>query len=299
MASWNGKTRGGLTGYKIFISILKYYGLPFAYFILRFVAFWFVISSPESFSFIFGFYKKRLGFKTGRSLISVYRNYYAFGQVLLDRTALMAGFRTKFRFEFQGEEYLRKMVEDKTGGLLISAHTGNFEMAGNMLERLNAPVNIIMVDSEHEKIKEYLSSVTRRNFNVIVLKDDGSHIYEINRALNDKEIVCLHGDRIAGNGKKIKEPFLGEDAFFPEGPFYLAMKFKVPVSFVFAMKENKNSYHFYATPCKYYEQQGSVTKRNKIIREIIKEYIYNLEQIVRKYPFQWFNYYNFWESDEQ
>jgi len=298
VASWNGKTRGGLTGYKIFISILKYSGLPFAYFILRFVALWFVIASPESFRIIFQFYSKRLGYGTARSIINIYRNYYAFGQVLLDRTALMAGFTTKFRFEYQGEEYLRKMVEDKTGGLLISAHTGNFEMAGNMLERLNAPVNIIMVDSEHEKIKEYLSSVTKRNFNVIVLRADGSHIYEINRALNEKEIVCIHGDRIAGNGKKIKESFLGQYAFFPEGPFYLAMKFKVPVSFVFAMKENEDSYHFYATPAKYYEQQGSVEKRDKIIREIIKDYIYNLEQMVRKYPLQWFNYYNFWESDE-
>ena len=170
MASWKGKTRGGLTGYKIFVSVLKYPGLPFAYFLLRFVAFYFFVFSPASFGHIFHFYRKRLGFGFFRSILFVYRNYYLFGQVLLDKIAVMAGFRTKFSFTYEGEEYLRKMVEEETGGLLISAHIGNFEMAGHMLERLKTTVNIIMFDAEHEKIKDYLSSFTSRSFNVIVIK---------------------------------------------------------------------------------------------------------------------------------
>jgi predicted LPLAT superfamily acyltransferase len=196
------------------------------------------------------------------------------------------------------EQYLRKMVDEHTGGLLISAHAGNFEMAGNMLERLNTRVNIIMVDSEHEKIREYLSSVTRRNFNIIVIRDDNSHIYEINRAFSEKEIVCIHGDRFVRGSKKMAARFLGGNAFFPTGPFYLALKFGVPVSFVFAMKESKDHYHFYASPPELYEKQGIPGKRDQIILVIIKHYICQLEKIIRKYPSQWFNYYNFWESDE-
>lgn len=299
MASWKGKTRGGLTGYKIFITLLKYSGLPVAYFLLLFVAFYFFVSSPSSFKNIYTFYRKRLGFGAARSLSAVYRNYYIFGQVLLDRTAVMAGFRTNFTFTYEGEDYLRKMADDKSGGLLISAHTGNFEMAGNMLERLNTTVNIIMADTEHENIKDYLSSVAKRNFNVIVIKNDNSHIFEINRAFSEKQIVCIHGDRFVKGSKKIKESFLGRDAFFPTGPFYLAMKFHVPVSFVFAMKENRNHYHFYASPPKIFTREGSPEKSNNSVRLIIKDYIYHLEKTIRNYPLQWFNYYNFWESDEQ
>jgi predicted LPLAT superfamily acyltransferase len=299
VASWKGKTRGGLAGYKLFFGILKFTGLPFAYFFLRFVAFYFFLFSPKVFKPIHQFYRKRVALGFFRSLSMVYRNYYIFGRVLLDKVAVMAGFPVKFSFTFDGEEYLRKMVEERTGGLLISAHIGNFEMAGNTLERLNTNVSIIMYDAEHVKIKDYLDSVTHRKFNVIAIKEDNSHIYEINKAFREKQMVCIHGDRFVKGNKTMSIEFLGEKANFPTGPFYLAMKFNVPVSFVFAMKESATHYHFFATPPRIYQQQGMQLKRDQTIQTIIKDYIYVLEKTIRKYPSQWFNYYNFWEVNDR
>lgn len=299
MATWKGKTRGGLTGYKIFVAVLKYSSLFAAYFLLYFVAFYFFLFNPKSFNFIFRFYRNRLGFGFFKSIVFIYRNYYSFGQVLLDKIAVMAGFDAKFAFTFEGEEHLLKMVEEKTGGLLISAHLGNFEMAGYMLERIKTNVNIIMYDAEHAKIKDYLSSITNRNFNIIVLKEDNSHIYEINKAFREKQIVCIHGDRFVKGSKTMASDFLGDKAYFPTGPFYMAMKFNVPVSFVFAMKEKKKNYHFYASPPLHYEQQGIQQKRDQTILKIIKGYICEMEKTIWKYPTQWFNYYDFWKKNEQ
>jgi predicted LPLAT superfamily acyltransferase len=297
VTTWKGKTRGGLTGYKIFVTVLKYSGLSAAYLLLRFVALYFFLFNPWSFSIIFNFYRKRFGYGFFKSVSYVYHNYYRFGQVLLDKIAVMAGFNAKYNFIFEGEEYLRKMVTDKTGGLLISAHIGNFEMAGYMLERLKTDINVIMFDAEHERIKDYLATVTNRNYKIIVIKEDNSHIYDINNAFRDKQIVCIHGDRFLAGSKKMQSLFLGEEAFFPTGPFYMAMKFNVPVSFVFAMKESRKSYHFYASLPKYYRQEGQQQKRDHTILTIIKEYICEMEKIIRQYPTQWFNYYNFWEKD--
>lgn len=299
MTSWKGKTRGGLTGYRIFVGILKYAGLTTSYFFLRFVAFYYFLFYPVSFKTIFSFYRKRFHFGFFRSIVFVYRNYYSFGQVLLDKIAIMADFKTKLNFTFEGEDYLTSMVENKTGGLLISAHVGNFEMAGYMFRRLNTRVNIIMYDAEHEKVKDYLSSVINRNFNIIVIKEDNSHIYEINRALSEKQIVCLHGDRFLRGAKTIDSEFLGGKAKFPSGPFYMAMKYNVPVSFVFAMKGGTSSYHFSATPPEFYQQQGIQERRDQTIKTIINSYIDRLEKIIRDYPTQWFNYYNFWETYEK
>jgi predicted LPLAT superfamily acyltransferase len=298
VTTWKGQTRGGLTGYKIFIIVLKSLGLPAAYFLLYFVAFYFFLFNPKSFAAIYRFYRIRLGFDFFRSIFFIYRNYYTFGQVILDKIAIMAGFKARFSFIFEGEEHLVKMVEEKTGGLLISGHIGNFEMAGHMLKRLNTTVNIVMYDAEHEKIKKYLSTVTNKNYNIIVLKNDNSHIYEINRAFSEKQIVCLHGDRFLSTSKTMTADFLGGKARFPSGPFYMAMKFNVPVSFVFAMKEKKDSYHFYASPSEYFTLAGNQPKRDQTIRNIIDKYIHLMEKTIRLYPAQWFNYYNFWETDE-
>jgi predicted LPLAT superfamily acyltransferase len=299
VTTWKGKTRGGLTGYKIFVTVLKYSGLPAAYFLLRFVALYFFLFNPKSFGITFRFYRKRLGYGFFRSISFIYRNYYLFGQVLLDKIAVMAGFKAKFGFNFEGEEYLRKMVDEKTGGLLISAHIGNFEMAGYMLERLKTTVNVVMFDAEHENIRDYLSAVANKNYNIIVIKDDNSHIYEINNAFREKQIVCIHGDRFLKSSKKMSARFLVEEACFPTGPFYMAMKFNVPVSFVFAMKEKTNHYHFFASPPMYYQQEGLQQKRDLTILTIIKNYICEMEKIIRQYPAQWFNYYDFWEKDEK
>lgn len=299
MAGWKGKTRGGLTGYKIFIAVLKYLGLPFAYFLLYFVALYFFIFSPESFRNTFYFYSKRLGFGPLKSIFSVYRNYYLFGQVILDKTASMGGFSSKFSFDFEGEDHLRKMVSKGTGGLLISAHIGNFEMAGHMLERLDAKVNILMLDEEHRKIKEYLSSFTHKSFSIIPVRDDQSHIFGLSEALKNREIVCMHGDRFMPGSKTISVSFLGKEAKLPSGPFYLAMKYGVPVSYVFAMKDNRSHYHFYATPPVFYAHQSTSAGRDEMIRKIITDYVSAVEDKIHKYPLQWYNYYDFWGIEQK
>lgn len=296
MAAWKGKTRGGLTGYKFFIAVLKFPGLSFAYLLLRGVAFYFFAFAPESFRRIYYFYRKRLDFGILKSIVSVYRNYHTFGQVILDKTAAMGGFDAKFTFEFDGEQHLRQMVAAGTGGLLISAHIGNFEMAGHMLERLNTRVNIIMLDAEHQKIKKYMSGITRKSFHIIPIGGDNSHIYEISEALKNHEMVCMHGDRFMPGSKTLSAQFLNKDAELPTGPFYLAMKYGVPVSYVFAMKEKSRHYHFYATPPRLYSQQNSLLKRNDMLKTMVNDYLAEVEDKIRRYPLQWFNYYNFWKE---
>lgn len=294
MASWKGQSRGNLLGYKIFVALLKNFGLRPAYFLLRFVALYFFLFSPASFRNIYQVYRHRLKFGFFKSILFIYRNYFIFGQVLLDKTATMAGFRSKFTFDFDGEQYLREMAAGNTGCLLISAHLGNFEMAGHMLERLESRVHIIMLDAEYQRIKNYLSSITQKSFHVIAIGEDNAHVYEINTALENKEILCIHGDRFLEGSKTLEIDFLGEKARFPTGPFYLALKYGIPVSFVFAMKEGKSHYHFYATPPKHYQQQGNMARRDEMLRTIIRDYISQVEQKLRQYPEQWFNYYNFW-----
>ncbi|MEI7596290.1 MAG: lipid A biosynthesis acyltransferase [Bacteroidota bacterium] len=296
MSKWKGKTRGGLTGHKIFMNILKYLGLPFAYFFLRFVVLYFFLFSIKSTKNIYSFYRNRIKFGWFKSIISVYKNYYIFGQTLLDKTAFFAGINPNFTFDFEGEEYIKQMVENKTGGLLISAHIGNFEIAGHMLKRIEGKVHIVLYDAEHQKIKEYFNEKFDEKFaNMIPIKDDMSHIYAIAKAFENKEIVCMHGDRFLPGTKTLSADFLGKEASFPTGPLYLATKFNVPVSYVFAMKETNIHYHFNASIPKIYKYPGNLKMRNLELQNMIKDYVFSLEKMMNKYPEQWFNYYDFWD----
>ena len=294
MSSWKGKTRGGVLGYKIFVWILKHLGLSFAYFLLLFVVAYFIFSSRKAFRANYKYFRTILGYGVLHTLSSICRNYYYFGQIILDKIAFLAGLQNQFTFNFEGEEFLRQM--DK-GGLLISGHIGNWEIAGQLLNRLEKNVNIILYDAEHEQIKGYLSDVyTTRKVNFIIIKEDYSHLQEIRLALERGEIIAMHGDRFIEGNKVFRVNFLGKPALFPAGPVNLAARFGVPVSYVFAIKESRKHYHFFATPLRTVEFSSNLKKRESILREAVEAYVSALEIAVKRYPLQWFNYYNFWET---
>ena len=293
MPSWQGKSKGSPLGYRIFVWVLRNFGVLPAYFLLRSVVLHYLLFSYKSSRPIYYYFRNRLGYGVLKSLLKIYRNYYCFGQSIIDKIVMMSGIRNKFTFHFDGEHNLRKIVELKKGGLLLSCHIGNWEIAGNLLKRLDTKVHIVMFDGEHEKIKKYVTAVTgERSVNVIVIKDDLSHIYEISEAFKNNELVCMHADRFLEGNKTMTANFLGEDARFPMGPFVLASTFKVPVSFVFAMKESRYHYHLFSSDLKEYAQKG----RKELMQEMLNEFVLEMEQKVKQYPVQWYNYYNFWQQ---
>lgn len=299
MATWDGKSQANLLGYQIFVFTLKYAGIASAYFILRFVALYYFLFSRKSNQALEGYFVQRLGWKGWKSLMAKYSNYFVFGQTLLDRVAVMSGLGSRFSFDFEGEEHLVKMAESGKGGMLVSAHIGNWEVAGHLLYRINTKINVVLHEAEHEKIKQFLDKAKGKNtMNIILIKDDISHVYQISQALDRGELICMHGDRFMPWAKTLTASFLGKVAHFPQGPFALAVGLKVPVCYVFAMKEGNWYYHFSSTEAKVYQAE-SRNKKEMLIQTALEDFIKEAERTVTKYPLQWFNYYDFWAPKNQ
>jgi len=293
MSSWQGKSKGTPLGYRIFVWVLKTFGVLPAYFLLRFVALYYFFFSFKASRHIYLLYRKKLGFSSIASIGKVYSNYYLLGQSIIDKVVVMSGIKNSFTFDFDGEENLHKIATMQKGGILLSAHIGNWDVAGHLFTRLETPINIVLYDGEDEQIKKYLEGVTGKSkINIIVIKNDLSHIYAISNAFANNELVCMHADRFMPGNKTLTQNFLGEEARFPLGPFLLAATFKVPVSFVFAVKESKLHYHFFATAIKDYSSFAKEVQ----IKEMLHDFAAEMENKVKQYPGQWFNYYNFWEA---
>ena len=296
MPSWQGRSRGNTTGFRIFVWVLHHAGLYPAYLLLRIVAFYFFLFSGKAFGYQYTFFRKHLGFTPWSSFTAIYKNYYWFGQTIIDRIAVMSAIDDPLRFEFEGEEHLREMVQRNQGGLLLSAHIGNWEIAGHLLKRLGTEMHIVMYDGEQQPLKDYLESITEKHSaRIILIKNDLSHIYAIQEALRKNAFVCMHADRFLEGNKILSGTLLNERAAFPAGPFLLARHFGCPVSFVFAMKDQPFDYHFYASPSKIYSGP-----RDSILAAMLSDYCQAIEKMIHKYPLQWYNYYDFWaEGIEQ
>jgi predicted LPLAT superfamily acyltransferase len=294
MPQWQGKSKGNKVGYQIFVFLCRTFGVWPAYLLLFFVALYYFLFSYKSSRHSFSYFRKRQKFGVFKSLLFVYWNYYRFGQTLIDKIIIMTDVKNPFTFELDGVENLEKIVALNQGGILLSGHAGNWEIAGHMLKTLQARVNVVMFDGEHQQIKEYLEEVSgTRSFNVIVIREDMSHVYQIGEALQKNELVCLHADRFVQDVKTVARPFLGGSAKFPSGPFAIASTFNAPVSFVYAFKETATHYHLYGSPG--VQRSGDVDKR-AYAEMLAVNFVSSFEKMVRKYPDQWFNYYNFWEE---
>ena len=290
MDQWDGKSKGTVLGYKIFVFFIKKAGIKCAYFVLYFVASYYFIFLTKSNKAIFYYFKERLGYSYFKSKRMVFWSYYTFGQTILDKTSIASGMRNKFTYEFEGVGILKKLLEEKKGGVLISAHIGNFEIAEHFFSEIDVSFqfNLVTTDLEHSAIKNYLEKISKKSsVKIILIKEDLSHIFEINAALARNELVCFTGDRYFEGAKSLKEELLGEEANFPAGPFLIASRLKVPVVFVYVMKEPNLHYHLYT-------REAQVNHRDE--KGLLKVYTEDVEFMLRKYPLQWFNYFDFWDK---
>ncbi len=234
-----------------------------------------------------GFYRQafHLGLSSAGRL--TFRNFVVFGQTLIDRMVFLVGKGERFELSFEHEDYLMDMKERGRGGILLSAHLGNWEMAGNLLKgRVTPTINIVMLDAELEHIKQYLDRSTGGSrFSIIPIREDLSHIIKIRNALARNEFVAIHADRSLDGSRSIDLPFFGHQAKFPLGPFIIAAKFNAPVTFVFGVKSGTYKYYLSATK----PLHDKMTPE-----EIAALYVNELERRVRSHPEQWFNYFDFY-----
>ncbi len=287
MASWKGKSSGSALGHKIFIFLLKRFGLRSTYLLLRFVSFYYIFLLPSATKNIYSYFRHRVGFSRIKAFTSIYKNYYIFGQSIIDKIATWSGVKTNFKYSFDGDHYLKEINKDGKGAILISAHIGNWEIAGSLFTTLHSKINIVLLDAEHKKVKKTLEkTMTKRDLNIIPIKSDLSHVFKIANALRNNEVICFHGDRFVDGSPTVTKDLLGKPAKFPEGPIRTIHRMKVPYSFVFAFKTGPRHYSLSAT-------EGKLPSEN--MDDTFNEYIAILEKQIKKYPLQWFNYYDFWD----
>jgi len=290
MSEWDGKSKGTVLGYKIFVFLIRKAGVRAAYGLLLFVASYYFLFLTDSNRSIYYYFRKRLNYPPVKARLSVFRSYFTFGQTIIDKIAISAGLRNRFTYEFDGVETLKRLLTEKKGAVLISAHMGNFEIAEHFFAEIDLDfhINLVTIDQEHSAIKEYLESIGKPSVKLILIRDDMSHIFKINEALSNNELVCFTGDRYLKGNKYMSSPLLGGEARFPAGPFMIASRLRVPVVYVYVMKEAGLHYHLYAR---------EATVKHRDAQALLTSYTESVEGMIGRYPLQWFNYFDFWAID--
>lgn len=286
---WIGTTFGNGWMHRTLIRLLRHVDVRFLYPISDIFVVPFCVIFSHSGRVAFSFYHNRLHYGFVKSCWLTYRNHSLFSRVILDRFAMYAG--KQFDVAIDGTDHFKRLEASEEGFIQLSSHIGNYEIAGYSLKSTRKGIHALVYSFEKETVMNGRNSMfSQTNVSMIALKEDMSHLFEIDEALRCGDIISFPSDRHMDGSRCVSVKFLGEEAKFPQGPFSVATMRKVDVLAVNVMKEGWNKYRIYLKPLLYDKE----VPRKVQIQQLSYEYVAELERMVRLYPTQWFNFYDFW-----
>lgn len=292
--NWKGVTGGSNIGQKGMILLFHLFSVTFCYVILALAIPFYFLFAAKGRNAIYRYFRDRFHYSRFKSFRKTFVNHFIFGQCLLDRFAVYAGKMNFFDLEIVGNEHFMTLIEGEKGFIIASSHIGNFELNGYLLRQEKKHINAVIFGGETEEVMKNRTKITsKNNISLIPVLPDMSHLFQINNALGKGEIISMPCDRTFGSAKSVECDFLGGKADFPIGAFTLAATFDVPVITIFTIKKNYRKYITYVKPVVADYPQGA---SNKLKAEYLtRAFVRNLEEILRQYPEQWFNFYDFWK----
>ena len=235
------------------------------------------------------YFRQRLGYGCLRASWYTYVNHCLFAQVVVDRFAVFAG--NRFKLDIDGYEYFQQLELETKGFVILSSHIGCYEVAGYSLISKSKRFNALVFGGEKATVmKGRQEALSEHNIRMIPVREDMSHLFIVNEALSNNEIMSMTADRIVGSAKVVKVNFFGETASLPAGPFSVTTMNGFDALAVNVMKISAKRYKVYVTRLSYDTQ----APRKQQMQQLANCYVEELERRVRQYPSQWFNFYDFW-----
>lgn len=281
-AAWKGTTGGTPWMQRTLIRWFRHTSLYIPYWCMGWMVPFYMLFHHRGYVASYRLYRKRFGMSPLKAFGYVGLNHFRFGQIIVDRFAAYAGHR--FRFEVDGQEVFDELESGEGGFLQLSSHVGNYELAGYSLVPAHKTFNALVFGGETQTVMDARSRLfAGHGVRMVPVSPDMSHVFALSEALRTGNIVSMPGDRIFGSPRSVSCDFLGAKARFPLGPFALAMQREVPALAVFVMKEGMKSYKIIVR-----RLQGADA------RSLAQSFASSLENIIKQYPTQWFNFYDFW-----
>jgi predicted LPLAT superfamily acyltransferase len=227
-------------------------------------------------------------------------HYHEFAVQIFDRMVLWGGGLSQLRMDHGGSEHLFALQREGRGALLLGAHLGSYDMPRQLAGDYGLVLNAVMFTTHSERINRFFEQLDPKSRVRVLSLEPGSlrTAFDIKACLDRGELVGILADRVpAGSGETpIVLDFLGREMAFPLSPFRLACMLGCPVLLSLCLRKGDAHYETVVRPI------GGGAKvprpeREKAAVELARAYVQGLEDACVRHPYQWFNFYDAWESE--
>jgi lauroyl/myristoyl acyltransferase len=185
-----------------------------------------------------------------------------------------------------GGEHSVEALAGGKGCVFVTAHIGNWELAGRLLGTFGRRVHVVMAPEQDAAIAALLHGAPDPAVR-FVRRQSPLVSVELVAGLRRGDVVAFQVDRPTGERGDHRVPFFGAPATFPLGPFVLAGAAGVPVVAAFCVLGPRGQYRLCVEPPFAVARGGEVAGLERAV-EILERY-------VAAYSTQWFNFFDVWD----
>lgn len=281
------KQRGSGWSISLVFKLYKIFGYHFIYYLMYPVTFFYFLFASNVKKSLKIYYK---------NIDIKFTNKIYFKHLLIFAICMVDRFISKYdpksyTFEYDNIDIPTKILN--SGTILLYSHFGGWAASSNSSHVTNK-LNIVMQEILLKDIKKIEDSLeVTNNINIIDLNQGMISVsVQIANALINDEIVAIMADRASNEKSEISCDFFNKNASFNKNPFQIAYKTDKPILVYFIVLIEIQKYKI-----EYFVINLDKTKTEiEAIKIALKKYTKEYENIIKKYPNQWFNFYDFWEN---
>jgi predicted LPLAT superfamily acyltransferase len=286
------KERGSFLLLQLMRRISLFFGRRLSRIVVYGIALYFLLSAPSARKASKNYLTRVL--ERPVTWMDRYRHILSFASTIHDRFFLLSQQVALFEIQVFGAQPVIEHQANQQGVLLFGAHMGSFEILLNHGRRNGFRTSVAMYPENARQLNRALAAINPEAVTDIIALGQRNSMLVINAKLQVGSLVGVLADRASGADQYVTLPFLGDPARFPTGPFRLAAMLGQPVYFMTGLYGGANRYTLH------FEQLANFAtvprdQRDAVVQETLKKYVAALERHCRAAPYNWFNFFDFWE----
>ena len=191
-----------------------------------------------------------------------------------------------------GEETLARVQGEGKGGMVVTAHFGNWELLGAWVAACGYPMDFLIGTQHNEKVDRLLVGF-RESMGVGIIRLSTSS-RQVFKALKANHMTGLVSDQHSASGGIVLD-FMGRPASTPKGPALFSVRTGAPL-LPFLLRRERYDRHILIPGEPIYPPNSGDEEVD--IANMTRAYTKFFEQNIRKYPDQWMWTHRRWKVPE-
>lgn len=272
-------------------------GRNFARVILYPITAYFFITSPKVIRASKNYFKRVN--HSSVSIATVLKHIHHFSATILDRVFFLTDQHDKFDVNIYGHEIIEELMKQGRGGILLGTHHGSFEVLRSLINKnKQIPLKILMYRDHNQMITRILDELNPQVAKTVINLADADALMQMQESVENGFFIGMLGDRATEGERKTECILLNDKASFPSSPILLASILKVPVILFYGLYQGGNRYDIHI---ELLSENIKIERkdREKEVQIWTQKAVSRLEHYIKLSPYNWFNFYDFWNDENE